>query len=273
MSNEWSEKIEEFCQKYNIPILFLAETLYEPKVVPMIRGKAFEFSVMLALLDTLPKNEWLVDKVPMNAQIGFHDVDVRVIHKSTKKTIRVECKLAKKGGYRQFPDGHSEIRVKCMRSRTLGAAKVKEMAPKLGVDRKSLSIHNDQYFPADFDVVITSIGNAFYKTDPKTNMFEWKPNKDGEEFLTKINTSNFINLKDFAFSNLYVAKTTDLAITQFSKVKCTRSKCKNKNSCGFIPNYPIIYFNHETNTPNNGWVDIKNSLKIFESLVKGKTGN
>ena len=42
-----------------------------------------------------------------------------------KKVLRVECKLAKKGGYRLFPDGHSEIRVKCMRSRTLGPKKLK----------------------------------------------------------------------------------------------------------------------------------------------------
>src|SRR3989344_739634 len=102
MKNNWTEKVKEFCEKYNIPIFYLAETLYEPKVVPMIRGKAFEFSVMMALQEVLPKSEWLVDKPMMNAQTGLHDVDVRVFHKPTGKVIRVECKLAKKGGYRLF---------------------------------------------------------------------------------------------------------------------------------------------------------------------------
>ncbi|PIW74711.1 MAG: restriction endonuclease, partial [Candidatus Portnoybacteria bacterium CG_4_8_14_3_um_filter_44_15] len=53
----WDKKVKEYCEKYNIPIFYLAETLYEPKVVPMIRGKAFEFSVMMALQEILPKNK------------------------------------------------------------------------------------------------------------------------------------------------------------------------------------------------------------------------
>ena len=77
MIPNWEEKVKDFCEKYNIPLLYLAETLYEPKVVPMIRGKAFEFSVMMVLQEILPKDQWLVDKPMMNAQIGFHDVDVR----------------------------------------------------------------------------------------------------------------------------------------------------------------------------------------------------
>ena len=57
MTGEWQQKIEGYCEKYDIPILYLVDTLYEPKVVPMIRGKAFEFSVMLTLERILPKNE------------------------------------------------------------------------------------------------------------------------------------------------------------------------------------------------------------------------
>ena len=76
MTKSWEEKVKVYCEKYNIPVLYLAETLYEPKVVPMIRGKAFEFSVMMALQEILPKDKWLVDKPMMNAQIGLHDIDV-----------------------------------------------------------------------------------------------------------------------------------------------------------------------------------------------------
>jgi len=50
----WVEEVQAYCAEYNIPIGYLADTLYEPKVVPMIRGKAFEFSVMQALQNVLP---------------------------------------------------------------------------------------------------------------------------------------------------------------------------------------------------------------------------
>ena len=265
MNEDWEKKVKKYCDKYNIPLIYLADTLYEPKVVPMIRGKAFEFSVMIALQEILPSSEWVIDKQMMNAQTGFHDIDVRVLHKPTNKIIRVECKLAKKGGFRFFEDGHSEIRVKCMRSRTLGAAKVKELAPKLGVSEKVLSIHNDQYLPADFDVVITSIGNAFYDTDQQTNMFEWKPTKQGEDFLKKLGASSN-GMQKFAFNTMFIAKAGDLTIGH-NGVLCTRGKCKNKKGCGFIPNYPIISFDKTNNQPNNGWLSIKDSAEIFKQLV------
>ncbi len=266
MSESWEQKVEEYCEKYNIPILYLAETLYEPKVVPMIRGKAFEFSVMMALQEILPKDEWQVDKPMMNAQIGLHDVDVRVIHKPTNKIIRVECKLAKKGGYRLFGDGHSEIKVKCMRSRTLGPAKVKALAPKFGVTEKVLAIHNDQYLSKDFDIIISSIGNAFYTTDQQTGYFEWKPSQKEGEFLQKIGTTKKEFFKDFAFRSLYIAKASDIQIGN-NGIVCTRGKCKKKKTCGFIPNYPVIRFDEKTNQPTNGWMSIEKSLSLFKDFV------
>ena len=266
MPQGWEQKVKEYCEKYNIPVLYLAETLYEPKVVPMIRGKAFEFSAMMALQEILPEDEWRVDKQMTNAQTGFQDIDVRVLHKPTNRIVRIECKLAKKGGYRLFTDGHSEIRVKCMRSRTLGAAKVKELAPKFGVTEKVLAVHNDQYLPVDFDIVISSIGNAFYTTDKETGFFEWKPPRNGEEFLRKIGALEKESFKDFAFRTLYVAKASDLQIGD-NGVTCTRAKCKNKKACGFIPNYPVISFDKNTNHPTNGWVSIGTSLSLFKNFV------
>lgn len=268
MKESWQEKIKKYCKKYNILLSYLAETMYEPKVVPMIRGKAFEFSVMVALQKILPRKEWKVDKPVMNAQIGFHDIDVRVFHKPTKKVVRVECKLAKKGSYRLFSDNHSEIRVKCMRSRTLGTSKVKELAPKLGIKEKTLAIHNDQYLPAGFDAVISSIGNVFYKTNEKTGRFEWKPTKIEENFLRKLNPSKNEGLKDFAFRKLYITKTKDIAVSRSNSITCTRRKCRNKNNCGFIPNYPIISFNKESNQPTNGWVSIEKSLGLFKDFLR-----
>ncbi|MBM3119959.1 MAG: restriction endonuclease [Chloroflexi bacterium] len=266
MNDNWQQKVEGYCEKYNIPIFYLAETLYEPKVVPMIRGKAFEFSVMTALQEILPKNEWKVSKAGME-EASFHDTDIRVLHKRTGRVIRVECKLSKKEGYRLYTDGHNEIKVKCMRSRTLGAAKVKEIAPKLGVGEKVLSIHNDQYLPADFDVVVTSIGNAFYRTDRKTGLFEWKPKEREKDFLIKIGPPSHESLKDFAFHRMYVVRTQDIAARPNTGVVCTRGKCKNKTNCGFIPNYPVIYFDAKTAKPTNGWVSIEESPILFKRFV------
>lgn len=58
----WIEKVKAFCNTYNIPYEYLAETLYEPKVIPMIRGKAFEFTALLALQNILPSSEFEVSK-------------------------------------------------------------------------------------------------------------------------------------------------------------------------------------------------------------------
>lgn len=267
MDKDWKEKIQKYCQSYNIPLDYLVDTMYEPKVVPMIRGKAFEFSVFQLLQKMLDQREWEVTKPSMNAQTGFHDIDVRVTHKRTKKNVLIECKLASKGGYRVFADGHSEIRVKCMRSRTLGPAKVKELAPKWGVSERMLTIHNDQYLPGDFDIVVSSIGNSFYRTNKTTGIFEWNPTKSEQAFLLKLNPAHKENLKDLAFLNIYVARTASLAVTNDSGVVCTRRKCKRKTDCGFIPDYPIIYFDAETSKPTNGWVPIEESLSIFESFV------
>jgi len=267
MSSHWQQKVEEYCQKYNIPIEYLAETLYEPKVLPMIRGKAFEYSVLTVLKDCLPKNEWKPSKATMLEEISFHDTDIRVFHKRTGTVIRVECKLAKKEGYRFHRDGDSEILVKCMRSRTLGAAKVKEFAPRLGVSEESLSVHNDQYVPADFDVVITSIGNAFYRTDRNTGLYEWKPTKTEEEFLLKLKASSQEDLKDFAFSRIYVARTQDLAAKSNTGVVCSRKRCRNKTNCGFIPNYPVIHFDGKTNKPISPWVPVEECADLFRSFI------
>lgn len=267
MPDEWRQKIREYCDKYNIPLEYLAETMYEPKVIPMIRGKAFEFSAMTVLQENLPADVWEIEKPIMNAQAGFHDVDIKVLHKPTSTVIRIECKLAGKGSYKLFPDGHSGIKVKCMRSRTLGSTRVADLAPRLGVSQKVLAVHNDQYVPSDFDVVLSSIGNAFYETDSESGLFEFRPTEEGRSFLEKLGASNSESLKNFAFNKIYVAKTEDIAITRTSRVVCTRKKCRNPNKCGFIPNYPIICFDTRTNRPNNGWFPIEDCLSFFENFV------
>ena len=261
----WQDKVKKYCEKYNVPILYLSDTLYEPKVVPMIRGKSFEFSVMVALQEILPTSVWEVIKTPSNAQMGVHDVDVLIKHRSPEREFRVECKLASKGSFRST-NGGFELEVKCMRSRTLGQSMVETLAPQLGVTKRQLTTHNDQYLPADFDIVATSIGNAFYETDSATGLFEWKPSATAVEFLHMIcgeHTENSNDLKDLAFNKIYVAKSQDLAITASNNITCTRRRCTSKRNCGFIPNYPKIIFRSGKTTPERPWVEIGNIQKLI----------
>lgn len=264
--DKWKLKVVEFCKEYNVPLDYLADTLYDPKVTPMIRGKAFEYSAMIALRAVLPPDEWEVSKPFLNPQLGSHDMDLKIVHKPTGKVIRLECKLAAKESFRLYPDGHAELRVKCMRSRTLGPQKVKELAPKFGIAEEVLAIHNDQYIPGDFDVVLTSIGNAFYRTNPKTEVFEWDANERELEFLENLNVEKSPNLKDFAFGKLFLAKSSSLATSQ-NGVMCSRKKCMNKENCQFIPNYPKIVFDPGTYQPTNGWVGIAECESLFRQFL------
>lgn len=260
----WINAIEEYCQTYNIPIKYLAETLKDPKVIPMIRGKAFEFSVILKLESILSNSKSKIEKPFLNPQLGSHDRDVLLTHIRTGKQISIECKLSAKGSFKKTKSDY-QIKVKCMRSRTLGAEQVKRLAIQRGVTEEQLAIHNDQYLPSDFDIVITSIGNAFYETDTN-GIFVWQPEKEAEDFLNLIKSENTLSLKDFTFFSMYVAKSQDLAISN-NDVLCTRKKCTEKTSCGFIPNYPVIHFLPNELIPVLPWIPIENSEGVFLDII------
>ena len=269
-NEKWIEQVRQFCLNYNIPLEYLSEILSEPKVIPMIRGKAFEFSAMLLLQNILPKSDWVVDKLVMNAQFGFHDMDVRITHKRTQKVIGVECKLAAKGSFQILKNEDAQIKVKCMRSRTLGDSKVKELAPKIGVSEALLKIHNDQYIPSDFDVVITSIANAFYMTNDETDLFEWQPTTKAIEFLERLSgITDLEKLQSFAYNQMYLATSADLAITLQNEHKCSRKTCPTPKNCGFIPNYPIMTFSKNETAPNSTWVAVENAVSFFTKMVEG----
>ncbi len=271
----WQSKVEAFCKEFSIPIDYLAETLNEPKVIPMIRGKAFEFTVLEKLKAVLNPEIWRVSKSYMNAQLGTHDEDVSVLHIPTNTNISIECKLAAKGGFRATGDGY-EIKVKCMRSRTLGEAMVQRLSAQWGMEESVLQIHNDQYRPTDFDIVITSIGNAFYQTHPETDNFYWSPGHSGIEFLRMMFGVAGDTVKELAFNKMYIITSSDLTIRNGGHQTCTRRKCNNQSDCGFIPNYPIIKFGKLTNNapsePTNGWRLITTADRALLEVVAKKTG-
>ncbi len=259
----WQDKILNYCKKYNIPLDFLSDTLDEPKVIPMIRGKAFEFTVYEKFLKTLDSSVWKVDKPNMNAQIGFHDIDTKITHIKTNKTLSIECKLASKGSC-QVSGTNTQIKVKCMRSRTLGEEMVKRLSPIFKIPEKVLMIHNDQYLETDFDFVVTSIGNAFYQTDVKGTFF-FSPDENQKEFLKNFPNKN---IQEEAFNCLYIASAKEISIKPENNEFCTRQKCQTKNSCKFIPNYPVIRFNTTSLIPLNNWHEFKDAHQVFLKYLK-----
>jgi hypothetical protein len=262
----WQSNIEKFCKHYNIPLEYLSDTLREPKVIPMIRGKAFEFTVLERLKNILSINNWEVKKDIMNAQLGSHDEDVSIIYKPTSKRLSVECKLAGKGRFKKSKDGNYIINVKCMRSRTMGDIVVQRLAPQLGISVESLTLHNDQYRETDFDLVVSSIGNAFYETDDD-GLFIWDPSSTGIEFLRKLFTVNDSDLlQELAFHKMYVALSKDLAVGNGYQT-CVRRGCDKDAPCGFIPNYPPIIFDQHSLLPINGWVPIESIESLLKKIV------
>lgn len=263
----WIKKIQLYCEKYDIPIGYLQEIISEPKVIPMIRGKAFEFSVFLRLKQMLSA-DWIVEKPILNPQLGNHDIDIKLIHENTGKTISVECKLAAKGSFRQYQDGNCRLRVKCMRSRTLGENQVKRLAPKLDIDEKLLAIHNDQYLPNDFDIVITSIANGFYITDKETDLFEWQPNNKAKIFLQHcFPDASDTELQHLTYNTMLFAFSKNLAIYPENNISCTRKACFTKENCGFIPNYPIIRYSPNMTMPQSPWYTLSELEKQLNSYI------
>ncbi|MFN0203480.1 MAG: restriction endonuclease [Bacteroidia bacterium] len=255
-----------------MPIDYLSEIINDPKVVPMIRGKAFEYSAMIYLQTFLPVEDWLVDKPILNPQFGIHDMDVRVTHIKTGKSLSVECKLAGKGRFKVLKNGGQQIDVKCMRSRTLGDKKATESALKLGLDAEILKIHNDQYLPTDFDVVLTSIANTFYTTEEESNSFEWNPTDAAIDFLHSISREKIehTDLQYFAYHKMYLAAANDLAVKNGNTASCSRKACSNPSNCGFIPNYPSIIFEKGEKIPNQPWVEIENAEQFFKRIISLK---
>ena len=271
----WIEEMRRYCRDLNIETGDLYKVLTDPKVSPMIRGKAFEFSVSLRLSQILPDDEWTVSKPILNAQAGSHDVDVKVLHNKTEKIISVECKLAGKGGFK-VSNNQYLVPVKCMRSRTTKTpAKVEAGARQLGITPEAFLAHSDQYRATHFDVVITSIANAFYETDPETMAYVFQPSDAGREFLTKLNPPADEDLQTFVYNKVYVARSVDLAASRESGVVCIKRSCNHKNDCGFIPNYPVINFGAANReivpdaplVPINHWLEIDDSQALFESFV------
>lgn len=244
-SRSWIERLQAVCEKYAISIEHLDYILEDPKVIPMIRGKAFEFAARDRIATLLSENSYKVSNPFVNPQAGSEKLDVLIRRLSNNKVFSLECKLAKKGDfafkemtYKALPkQSFYRIRVKCMRSRTLGEKAAEVMAKGTRRTKEEHLIHSDQYLPKDFDFVVTTIANAFFQTDNE-GYFVWQPGDAAKTFLSLIG----VDTPTSAFDKMYIARSYDLRIASENSFKCTRKKCDKKEACVFIPNYPEMYF-------------------------------
>lgn len=287
-ADKWIEQIRKYCQSLNISTDDLYQILTDLKVSPMIRGKAFEFSTYCRLQNILPTEVWSVTKPNMNAQSGLHDIDIMVTHKPTGKKISVECKLAGKGRFKVAriaqagvaEKGDYLIDIKCMRSRTTKTPeKVESIARRLGIASEMVAIHSDQYRPSNFDVVATSIGNAFYQTvedEEGNSVYKFEPTKQGRDFIKRFNPSSTEEafLQELVYNKVYLAISSNITVSAETKIVCKRRKCTDKQCCGFIPNYPVINFGKVDELPRgavpypkNHWVEIDKAQLLFGQFV------
>lgn len=79
-----------------------------------------------------------------------------------------------------------------------------------------------------------------------------------------------MDLKDFAFTQMYAALTSDLAILTQNHIKCTRKRCADPSNCGFIPNYPVIHFEAGSRLPSYPWVALSDIHSLLDRIVAAK---
>lgn len=139
------KSIEEYCNRFNIPIQYLVEIISNQKVLPMIRGKAVEFTVFNFLKGILSQKIWTVDKINLNPQPNSPDQDVLIIHNKSKSEIIVECKSAVRNSFRLSTKNRNfpHFKVKCHRSRSYMGKTT-----------------NDRYLETDFDIVVSNVSNS-----------------------------------------------------------------------------------------------------------------
>lgn len=144
------QELKSYCKDYNVPIDYFFEILKDQKVIPMIRGKATEYNAYLYLKENLDAHVWSVDKLNLNAQNNEYDEDVSITHRASGIRLKVECKNACRGSFR---DGKRtkvlkvpHFKVKCHRSRSY-----------LGKET------NDRYLVGEFDLLLSNTSNALYQ--------------------------------------------------------------------------------------------------------------
>ena len=144
--------INEYCDKYNIPIGSLVDILEDQKVLPMIRGKATEYIAEVVIRQTLNRREWHVQKLNLNPQANQYDEDISITFSRTGKRLKVEAKSAVRGSFNLGTERtkirEPHFKVKCHKSRS-------------NISKSETT--NDRYIADEFDLIICNISNALFK--------------------------------------------------------------------------------------------------------------
>jgi hypothetical protein len=232
---EWeiTKELKNVCQQQGIKIRFLPQIIQHKKVDPMMRGIHQEYYLRERL--ALVKNiDWLVHE-----KTSLDDEDIRVDFNGDRI---FESKLAKKDSVKHAEDG-TTIEIKCMRSRTIGRAVAEQRAIKYRVPVELLMLHKDQYRADDFTGLITVLYNAF-----ASKAAEGLDKRD-KEFLADLKVGSLDELRQVAF----FALSKKLISTKKNKV-CRRRACDG--CCGFVPNYPKIFFPRGSYKPLPPWCHV-----------------
>jgi hypothetical protein len=260
-------ELVDYCDYYNIPFEHCVDTMQALKVVPMIRGIGFEYVAFERLRRILPSNVWKVEKPIVNAQSAIQDIDIQVTHIPTDQQITIECKLAGKNSFKIPRLGVGTVKIKCMRSRTVGEEAARTLARRYGVSVDSVMRHRDNYRDVDFDFVITSIGNAFWRTT-KDGKYVFRLKPEETEFLHRLfgdSTLSVEQLRKKTFDYLLIARSSSLTVSPQNHVRCVRRRCKEagtSTNCGFIPNYPIVNLND-----TEVWRPIEETSEVFRNFL------
>ncbi len=182
LMEEWLiNELKQYCKDFNVPTEYLFEILRDQKVIPMIRGKATEYNAYLYLKDALNPHTWDVQKLNLNAQNEEFDEDVSITHRPSGIRLKVECKNACRGSFR---DG---VRTKVMR--------VPHFKVKCHRSRSNMSKDtNDRYLVGEFDLLMTNTSNALYQDRT-------------DDYLEILDDDNMINI---LFEFYHVDNTEDL---------------------------------------------------------------
>jgi len=247
------------------------------KVIPMLRGKGFEYTVTDLLKSLLDSSKWDISNPNINAQSEVHDVDVYVTRKKDNKNVRIECKLSDKDSFRLYGDS-PKFQVKCMRSRTVSDNEMAtRMARRYGVSRETVLAHPDNYRDIDFDFVITSMGNAFWTTDD-TGRYIFKASNEQIKTLVVLfpkifNEKDSIDeFKKKTFNFMIFAKSKSITATRENNVVCRRKRCITQgtfNTCGFIPNYPAVNLK-ELSEGRSVWRQLADIERALNELLDGQ---
>lgn len=139
--------IGDYCRKFSIPPKYLLNIISDLKVIPMIRGKGFEYFVCDEIEKKLDPKVWKVTKFNTNPQRNSTDADLVVKHLKSDVEIILECKTAVRGSFKLTANlcKKPHLRVKCHKSRS----------------NNERSYTNDRYFADEFDIIISSPANSF----------------------------------------------------------------------------------------------------------------